>query len=69
MKETTKNQVIHFFGSNLDVIISDMAADTTGNKSLDRLGQIFVLEGIKFSKNLKRCISFKSFYGGRFHRG
>ena len=28
-------EVIKYFNLNLDVIISDMAADTTGNKSLD----------------------------------
>ena len=51
LKETTKNQVIHFFGSNLDVIISDMAADTTGNKSLDSIRtNLLCSEVIKFSK-------------------
>ena len=30
-----KNKIINYFKGNLDVIISDMAADTTGNKSLD----------------------------------
>ena len=33
--ETTKEKIITFFGKKLDVILSDMAADTTGNKSLD----------------------------------
>ena len=35
--EKTKNEIILFFKGNLDVIISDMAADTTGNKSLDSI--------------------------------
>ena len=38
IKETsTKSAIIRFFNSKLDVIISDMAADTTGNKSLDSI--------------------------------
>ena len=37
INESTKREVITYFNSNLDVIISDMAADTTGNKSLDSI--------------------------------
>ena len=33
----TKEAVINFFKNQLDVIVSDMAADTTGNKSLDSI--------------------------------
>ncbi len=33
--KTTKEKISNFFKSNLDVVLSDMAADTTGNKSLD----------------------------------
>ena len=33
----TKDKVKNFFNGKLDVIISDMAADTTGNKSLDAI--------------------------------
>jgi len=36
-EQETKSAVIHYFKSNLDVIISDIAADTTGNKSLDSI--------------------------------
>jgi 23S rRNA (uridine2552-2'-O)-methyltransferase len=35
--ESTKNKIIKYFDDKLDVIISDMAADTTGNKSLDSI--------------------------------
>ena len=35
LEEKTKEKVFEFFGGNLDVVLSDMAADTTGNKSLD----------------------------------
>ena len=33
----TKDKIIDFFQGKIDVIISDMAADTTGNKSLDSI--------------------------------
>ena len=35
LEPEVKNKIIKFFDANLDVIASDMAADTTGNKSLD----------------------------------
>ena len=37
LEESTKEKVISYFKEKLDVIISDMAADTTGNKSLDSI--------------------------------
>ena len=37
LEKETKNEIIKYFRSNLDVIISDMAADTTGNKTLDSI--------------------------------
>jgi len=37
MQKETKSAVIFNFKSKLDVIISDIAADTTGNKSLDSI--------------------------------
>ena len=36
-EKTTKKKIRDFFNGKLDVIISDMAADTTGNKSLDSI--------------------------------
>ena len=36
-EKTTKNKIRDFFNGKLEVIISDMAADTTGNKSLDSI--------------------------------
>ena len=36
-KKSTKDKIFDFFTKKLDVIISDMAADTTGNKSLDSI--------------------------------
>ena len=37
LEKKTKIEVSKYFESSLDVIISDMAADTTGNKSLDSI--------------------------------
>jgi 23S rRNA (uridine2552-2'-O)-methyltransferase len=70
LEDTTKNEVINFFKSNLDVIISDMAADTTGNKSLDsiRTNQLCT-EVINFSKNTlkpKGVLVSKIFMGEDF---
>ena len=55
LEESSKDKIMNFFGKNLDVILSDMAADTTGNKSLDciRTNQLCA-NVIEFSsKNLK----------------
>ena len=37
LNKSTKDKIKSFFHDKLDVIISDMAADTTGNKSLDSI--------------------------------
>ena len=37
LSNTAKEEIFQFFGKKLDVIISDLAADTTGNKSLDSI--------------------------------
>ncbi len=49
----TKDRIDNYFNGNLDVIISDMAADTTGNKSLDsiRTNQLCA-EVINFSSKI-----------------
>ena len=51
LDEKTKDIVTNYFNSKIDVIISDMAADTTGNKSLDsiRTNQLCA-EAINFAK-------------------
>ena len=66
----TKDKIKDYFKGNLDVIISDMAADTTGNKSLDsiRTNQLCI-EVINFaSKILKKNGAFatKVFMGEDF---
>ena len=70
MKKKTKNEVIKYFNTNLDVIISDMAADTTGSKSLDsiRTNQLCA-EVINFSKDIlkpKGVLVSKLFMGEDF---
>jgi len=69
-KMPTKIEVIKYFNSSLDVIISDMAADTTGNKSLDsiRTNQI-TTDVISFSKETlkpKGVLISKVFMGEDF---
>ena len=66
----TKNEVIKYFNKNLDVIISDLAADTTGSKSLDsiRTNQL-CSEVINFSKDTlkpKGVLVSKLFMGEDF---
>ena len=68
--EKTKNEIIEYFKENLDVIISDIAADTTGNKSLDsiRTNQLCA-EVINFSKIIlkpKGVLVTKIFMGDDF---
>jgi 23S rRNA (uridine2552-2'-O)-methyltransferase len=70
LDKTTKTKVMKYFGSNLDVIISDMAADTTGNKSLDsiRTNQLCA-DTINFSKDVlkpKGVLVSKLFMGEDF---
>ena len=70
LKSDSKNQILDFFGENLDVIISDMAADTTGNKSLDciRTNQLCI-EVIEFADKIlkkKGVLVSKLFMGEDF---
>ena len=52
-KDDTKRQIIKYFQSNLDIIVSDMAADTTGSKSLDSIRtNLLSAEIINLSKNI-----------------
>ena len=70
LSKDTKSVVIKYFKSNLDVILSDMAADTTGNKSLDsiRTNQLCA-DVINFSKETlkpKGVLVSKIFMGEDF---
>ena len=63
-------KLLKYFNSNIDVILSDMAADTTGNKSLDsiRTNQLCA-EVISFSKEIlkpKGVLVSKLFMGEDF---
>jgi len=66
----TKLEIRSYFNENLDVILSDMAADTTGNKSLDsiRTNQL-CSDVIQFSKEMlkpKGVLVSKIFMGEDF---
>ena len=68
--ETTKIEIMSYFKDSLDVILSDMAADTTGNKSLDsiRTNQLCT-DVIQFSKDIlkpKGVLVSKLFMGEDF---
>ena len=68
--EGTKAKIGDYFRDKLDVIISDMAADTTGNKTLDsiRTNQL-ALDTINFSKEFlkpKGVLISKLFMGEDF---
>ena len=70
LADEIKSDVMKYFKSNLDVIVSDMAADTTGNKSLDsiRTNQLCT-DVIHFSKDTlkpKGVLVSKLFMGDDF---
>ena len=70
LKDDTKNKISEFFQSNLDIIISDIAANTTGNKTLDsiRTNQLCA-EVINLSKKIlkpKGVLISKLFMGEDF---
>ena len=70
LESKVKNEVIKYLNSNVDVIVSDMAADTTGNKSLDaiRTNQL-CYELINISKDIlkpKGVLVSKLFMGDDF---
>ncbi len=70
LEKDTKVQIRNYFDSFIDVILSDMAADTTGSKSLDsiRTNQLCA-DVINFSKNTlkpKGVLVSKIFMGEDF---
>ena len=70
LEDRSKNVIIEYFQGNLDVIVSDMAADTTGNKSLDAIRTNQLCENIlHFSKKIlkpKGVLVAKLFMGEDF---
>jgi len=70
LNEKSKLNIINYFKSNIDVILSDMASNTTGNKSLDciRTNQL-CLDILEFSKerlSKKGVVVSKLFMGEEF---
>ena len=70
LEKKTKEIILKYFEGNLDVVISDMAADTTGNKSLDciRTNQLCA-EVMNFSSKIlkpKGVLVSKLFMGDDF---
>ena len=70
LDEKLKLAIIEYFNSNIDVVLSDMASNTTGNKSLDciRTNQL-CLDVLEFSKdklNKKGVLVSKFFMGEEF---
>ena len=70
LDEKSKLNIINYFESNIDVILSDMAPNTTGNKSLDciRTNQL-CLDILEFSKerlSKKGVVVSKLFMGEDF---
>ena len=70
LEEKSKAAIIKYFNSNIDVILSDMAANTTGNKNLDciRTNQL-CLDILDFSKEIldeKGIVISKLFMGEDF---
>tara|TARA_B100000579_G_scaffold334948_1_gene285558 strand:- start:4061 stop:4678 length:618 start_codon:yes stop_codon:yes gene_type:complete len=69
-KEESKNKIMKIFEKKIDVIISDMAADTTGNKNLDCIRtNLLCSEVINFSKEILKkngILVSKTFMGEEF---
>ena len=69
--DSYKKKIIDYFGTKVDVVLSDMAVNTTGNKNLDSIytGEL-CMEAMKFSKEtLKNNGKFisKIFMGSTFN--
>tara|TARA_B100000073_G_scaffold340425_1_gene340234 strand:+ start:270 stop:881 length:612 start_codon:yes stop_codon:yes gene_type:complete len=69
--QSTKEKIINYFNKKVDLVMSDMAVNTTGNKNLDSVvtGELS-LEALRFSKDqLKQDGSFvsKIFMGSTFN--
>ena len=70
-KQSSKQKIINYFKNKVDLVMSDMAVNTTGNKNLDSTvtGELSI-EALNFSTNtLKKKGSFvsKIFMGSSFN--
>ena len=71
LMQEVKNEILDYFNEKIDIVISDMAPNTTGNKNLDSLatGEL-CLEAMNFSKNIIKKNGFfvsKIFMGSNFN--
>ena len=71
LDEKNQNKISNFFEDKLDLVVSDMAVNTTGNKNLDAIstGELCI-NAMEFSiRNLKKDGSFvsKIFMGSTFN--
>ena len=70
LRKESKVSIQKYFNSNIDVILSDMASNTTGNKSLDCIRtNLLCIEILDFSKeilNKKGVVISKFFMGEEF---
>ena len=69
--ELQKKKIIDYFGGKIDAVISDMAVNTTGNKSIDSIvtGELSI-EALHFSTNIIKKQGFfvsKIFMGTSFN--
>ena len=69
-KQNSKEKIINYFKDKVDLVMSDMAVNTTGNKNLDSIvtGEL-CLEALRFSKNQLKQNGFfvsKIFIGSTF---
>ena len=69
--KSVKEEAIKYFGSKIDVILSDMASNTSGNKSLDNLRTnqlcLDILEFAKEVLNKNGVVIAKIFMGEDFN--
>ena len=66
-----KKEIVDYFGVKVDVVISDLAVNTTGNKNLDSIytGEL-CMEAMKFSKEILKSdgkFISKMFMGSTFN--
>ena len=70
-EESSKEKIINYFNEKVDLVMSDMAVNTTGNKNLDSLvtGELCLDALIFAKKQLKPSGSFisKLFMGSSFN--
>ena len=66
-KLETQNKIMKFFNTKIDTVISDMAANTTGNKELDSIktGNL-CLNALEFSR---KVLNYKGVFISKFFMG